>query len=292
MTKTIDTLIEDMHNVFRDPTHKVDPKNLELFGKNCMEALQNSVEEASKPRANNLRMSKIGTPDRKLWYEMNSPAPTTAPPVDPALMTKFLYGHILEELVLFFARESGHLVEGEQDECDIGGIKGHRDCKIDNVVVDVKSASNFGFKKFQNNGLFKDDPFGYIPQLSGYVQADEEAEDFGAFLAINKESGELTLLRVDPIDMVDAPQLVEHKKEVATAEEIPDTKCYQPRPQVKDPAKDNGNRLLHWNCGYCKFKDECWKDANGGDGIRRFKYANKVEEFVEVVKKPLVQEIV
>jgi hypothetical protein len=290
--KTIDTLIEDIGNLFHDPDHKVDPQNLELFGKNCMAALQESIEEATTARPATLRMSKVGTPDRKLWYEMNNNNTTpVAPEIDPALLTKFLYGHILEELVLFLCREAGHKVEGEQDECDIGGIKGHRDCKIDNVVVDVKSASKFAFEKFRTGKLFKDDPFGYIPQISGYVQADEEAEDYGAFLTINKESGELTLLKVEPIDMVDAEALVEHKKKVAVQDNVPVVKCYEPRPQYKDPKKDNGNKLLHWNCSYCKFKDNCWADANGGDGIRRFKYANKVEEFVEVKKVPKVEEI-
>jgi hypothetical protein len=292
--KTIDTLIDDIHNIFHDPDHKVDPQNLQMFGENCKKALQESIEEATTARPATLRMSKIGTPDRKLWYEMNgqSPSSTKQREIDPALLTKFLYGHILEELVLFFCREAGHDVRGEQDECDVGGVKGHRDCVIDNVVVDVKSASKFAFEKFRTNKLFRDDPFGYIPQISGYVQADPTTEDFGAFLAINKESGELTLLKVEPIDMVDSAALVEHKKDIIKQETLPKHKCYEPRPQNADPSKDNGNRLLPWNCGYCPFKEQCWSDANGGAGLRKFQYANnKIVEFTEVVKKPLVEEI-
>lgn len=285
--KTIDTLIDDIHNIFHDPDHKVDPQNLEMFGENCKAALQESIEEATTARPATLRMSKIGTPDRKLWYEMNNPpSPSQQREIDPALLTKFLYGHILEELVLFLAREAGHDVKGEQDECDVGGVKGHRDCVIDNVVVDVKSASKFAFEKFRTGKLFRDDPFGYIPQISGYVQADPTTEDFGAFLAINKESGELTLLKVDPIDMVDSEALVEHKKQIITDEDIPKNKCYPTR-----PIGTSGNEAIHWNCGYCPFKDKCWADANGGQGIRRFKYANKIEELVVIKKVPMVEEL-
>ncbi len=151
MSKTIHTLIEDIHNLFHDPDHKVDPDNLERFGENCKKALQESIEEATTPRNPTLRMSKIGVPDRKLWYEMNQEIdPTALPEINPVLLTMFLYGHIVEELVLFLAREAGHNVEGEQDECEINGVLGHRDCKIDNVVVDVKRASGFSFNKFKS----------------------------------------------------------------------------------------------------------------------------------------------
>jgi len=285
--KTIDTLLTDIEKIFHEPSHKVCPDNLELFGENCKKALQESIEEATNARPATLRMSKLGTPDRKMWYEMNS-TPTTGPvEIDPALLTKFLYGHILEELVLFFVREAGHDVRGEQDECNIGGVKGHRDCVIDNVVVDVKSASKFGFEKFRTGKLFRDDPFGYLAQISGYVQADPTTEDYGAFLAINKESGELTLLKVFDIDQVDAEKLVEHKKEVIVDTAPPTDKCY--------PTRDvgtSGNKAIHWNCGYCKHKDECWKDSNKGKGLRRFQYSNKVEELCEVVKEPTVKEII
>jgi hypothetical protein len=284
MSKDLKTLIEDIHNLFHDPSHKVDPKNLELFGENCKKALQESIEEATTVRNPTLRMSKIGVPDRKLWYEMNNPPDPNAPvELDPVLLTRFLYGHILEELVLFLCREAGHKVEGEQDECDVAGIKGHRDCKIDGVVVDVKSASGFAFNKFKMGTLFKDDPFGYIAQLSGYVQADEEAADYGAFLAINKENGELCLLKVDKIDMVNAVERVEHLKELIKEDKPPEEKCYQPQQHRNGP---KGNLEVHRNCSYCPFMRECWSDANDGKGIRTFGYAERDVHLVEIKKLP------
>lgn len=285
--KTIDTLIDDIHNLFHDPDHKVDPKNLEIFGENCKQALQNSIEEATTVRSPSLRMSKIGVPDRKIWFEFNNDEhPSQRAELDPSLLIKFLYGHILEELVLFLARESGHIVEGEQDEFVLEGIKGHRDCKIDNVVVDVKSASKFGFEKFRTGKLFKDDPFGYIAQISAYVQSDETAEDYGAFLAINKESGELALLKVDPIDMINAEQRVKDLKSLVNDQEPPKEKCYPTR-----PVGTSGNEAVHWNCTYCPFMQRCWKDANEGKGLRSFQYSNKVEHLCTVKVEPKVKEI-
>ena len=74
----------------------------------------------------------------------------------------------------------------KQKEIDIEGIKGHMDCKIDDIVVDVKSASGFSFSKFRQGILREDDPFGYIAQLTAYEEA-EGTTDSG-FLVINKET--------------------------------------------------------------------------------------------------------
>src|SRR5690606_6702193 len=127
-----------------------------------------------------------GLPNRKLWYMMNTDVKQVNKPSD---YIKFLFGHILEHLVLLLVREAGHVVEDEQKKVELEGVEGTIDCKIDGVLVDVKSASNHGIKKFKNDTLTHDDPFGYLGQISGYTKAvgDEEA----AFLAINKENGEL-----------------------------------------------------------------------------------------------------
>ena len=130
-------------------------------------------------------MSSIGAGDRKLWYLHNLP-PESQEILSGPTHIKFLYGHLLEELLLLLVKEAGHTVEGEQDTLEIEGVQGHRDSVIDGVTVDVKTASKWGFKKFQEATLFTDDPFGYIAQISAYMEAGKTD---GAFLAINKESG-------------------------------------------------------------------------------------------------------
>lgn len=295
MKKSIDTLIEDIHAVFTDPSHSVSDNNLQKMGDDIQEVVKTAIQEAHNYKdKQKLRMSKIGTPDRKLWFELNHGKGSEDTgdlddiediPVDPNLAMKFLYGHILEQVLIFFIRESGHLVEGEQDELDIDGIKGHRDLKIDGTNVDIKTASKFSFSKFANGKLFEDDPFGYIAQISGYVQADQDAndDDGAAFLVLNKESGEITLMKVDSMDMIDAEQRVKEVKEIADRETPPSEKCYSPQPQGK-----GGNYVLHKYCEFCPFKEMCWA---GDGGLRKFQYSNGTKYFTHVESMPNVPEI-
>jgi hypothetical protein len=72
------------------------------------------------------------------------------------------------------------------------------DAVIDGVTIDVKTASPYSFNKFKEGNLRNEDPFGYISQLSSYVYAardDDVVTDKkrGAFLVINKVSGEMVL---------------------------------------------------------------------------------------------------
>jgi len=100
-----------------------------------------------KPRENNnLRLSSIGKPDRQLWYNFNSKKEMKD--ISPSTRIKFLYGYILEELLLTCAAISGHKVEYEQKEVELSGVIGHQDAVIDDVVVDCKSSSGASFSKF------------------------------------------------------------------------------------------------------------------------------------------------
>lgn len=228
-------------------------------------------------------MSALGTPDRKLWYKMNKPE--LEEPIDGSTKLKFLYGDILEQVVIFLAKAAGHRVDHEQLEVEEQGIKGHLDCTIDDRIVDVKSASKFAFEKFKK-GLTKDnDSFGYLDQLEAYMAACDQ--DKGSFLVINKESGELHLLHHHkPIDEEQFEFKVHDKILASEGPEPPMTKCYDPVPMGKA-----GNMRLHTNCGYCGFKKECWKDANSGEGLKSFDYSNGPVYFTHVVKEPKVAEI-
>ena len=103
------------------------------------------MERSSK---NNLRMSNVGKPIRQLWYDLKSEEEAQIP-LDSSVFIKFLYGHILEEVVLLLVKLAGHEVTSEQEEVDVDGVKGHMDCKIDGEVIDIKTASGFAFKKFR-----------------------------------------------------------------------------------------------------------------------------------------------
>ena len=117
--------------------------------------MTDALKEWATPRSSEseltptLRMSNLGKPDRQLWFDLNSEK--TSGSIPESLYIKFLYGHLLEVLLLFFVRLSGHKVESEQKEVKVDGIVGHMDCVIDGEVVDVKTASGYAFKKFKNN---------------------------------------------------------------------------------------------------------------------------------------------
>ena len=98
-----------------------------------------------------LRMSILGKPARQLWYDKYSPKETKE--YDASNNLKFLYGHIIEHLLLYLAELSGHKVEDRQKKVKVDDVKGHMDAKVDGEICDVKSASPFSFKKFKNGEI-------------------------------------------------------------------------------------------------------------------------------------------
>ena len=65
-----------------------------------------------KPR---LRLSTIGRPDRQLWYDFKQPRTES---FLPSTRIKFLYGYILEELLIMLASISGHKVTQQQKQVE------------------------------------------------------------------------------------------------------------------------------------------------------------------------------
>ena len=283
-TKSLDTLIPDIYkllvNVSENKKVTVTDKQLNKFLNNIKETVKDFTN-SSKRDSKKLRMSSIGKPLRQLWYDKNRPFKKSEP--DPTLQLKFLYGHFIEHLILFLTELSGHEVTDEQKKVDVHGVVGHMDSKIDGEVVDVKTASSYSFKKFKDGTLYGDDPFGYIPQLSGYEE--NEPTNKGGFLVINKSSGELALFRPDDLMKPNVKYLIDNVKDKLSKDTPPD-RCYQPIPFEK-----SGNMKLPTGCFYCQHKIECHADANEGKGLRLFNYAKSKVYMTKVVKEPKVEEI-
>mgnify|MGYP003109405354 FL=1 len=282
--KTIDTLVEDIYNLFNlDPIdmdeEEVD-KHIDTFGEMLKVHIKDFLYEVPKDRTG-LRLSAIGKPDRKIWLDVNSPLEEEQ--LKPCTRIKFLYGYILEELLLLFSTIAGHDVKDQQKEVHVDGVAGHQDSVIDGVLVDCKSASGFGFEKFRKNNLVEDDPFGYVAQISAYAQAN--GIDTAAFLAINKSTGEICLSKLHQMDMINAEARVKHLKNIVSKDSLPD-KCYTDMPDGK-----SGNRSLAVGCVYCSYKQTCWADSNQGKGLRVFKYAKGNKFLTQVVREPDVEEV-
>ena len=231
-----------------------------------------------------LRMSNIGKGDRFLWNHYNNVQKSEE--MQGHTLVKFLYGHLIEELLLFLTRASGHEVTAEQKQCEIKGITGSMDCKIDGVVTDVKSVSSYGFKKFKDGTLAYDDPFGYVAQIKGYAEAEGQTT-FG-WLAMDKQNGHLTYLMYDQEDTqapvyekigFDITDRIEHVQ-LMVEEQEPPKQCYEPKPDGK-----SGNMKLDIGCSYCAYKKACWP------GLRAFSYSTGPRFLTEVVNEPKVQEI-
>ena len=282
--KSLNNLIEDIYKniqpICDGESLDLSEEQIDKFGEDMKNVLRNWSSPTVRDSRFTLRMSNVGKPLRQLWYDNKSEMDSS---VTPITMIKFLYGHILEEVVLMLARLSGHEVSDEQKEVTVNDVKGHMDCKIDGEVVDVKTASSFAFKKFKYGTLPDDDPFGYISQLSGYEQS--EGTTGGGFLVINKETGELTFYAPDEFDKIDTGKRIKTIRKAFKSKTPPD-KCY---PEVPEGTK--GNMKIHRGCSYCPHKFVCHSDSNDGQGLRGFRYAKGVVYFTKVVKEPNVEEV-
>ena len=285
MSKTIDTLIEDIYATLEPLTEgkplDVSDELIEEFGEAMKQAFIGWARPTERDSNFNLRMSNIGRPLRQLWYDSRAEAKDGS--MSSSLMVKFLYGHLLEELALLLVKLSGHTVSDQQKEVSVDSIAGHMDCKIDGQVVDVKTASSFSFSKFKYGTLAENDPFGYLGQLAGYEAA--EGTNSGGFLVINKESGELCLFIPEDLDKPNIKDRIKTVKNVI-ASDAPPERCY---PLEDDGAK--GNQKISKNCSYCNYKYDCYADANDGRGLRAFKYAKGLVYLTKVVALPNVEEV-
>lgn len=280
--KDIKTLVEDMNEVIKGNGGWSGTIS-SIMGNNIAMTANQRFSKPQEPRSY-LSLSSIGTScKRKLWYKINQP--TSADPLPANALLKFFFGDMIEELVLAIVKAAGHEVKGEQDRLDVHGIKGHRDCVIDGITVDVKSASPFAFKKFKDGNLREDDPFGYISQLSSYVYAGQDDplvtnKTHGAFLVIDKVNGHICL------DMYDFTEELKTKEEEMLAAmelvkgEIPEDRI-PPVPQ----SKTSPNTKLDVSCSYCEFNKVCWPEA------RVFLYNTGPLYLVDVVNEPRVFEL-
>lgn len=283
IAKQIENLVPDIYDLFRTGAVP-DEQQVEEFANRLAGTVANVLRDSGNPRVPTLRMSNLGKPSRQLWYEFHPDAEMPKEELEPHTKLKFLIGHMYEEILLFLAKVAGHEVSQEQDEVDIKGIKGHIDAVIDGVVVDVKSASTYAFKKFKFGTLAEDDPFGYIDQIGSYMHALKKP---GAFLAGDKQNGHLALLSIAPED-TEGERIegrIDYLREMIK-EEAPPERCYEP---VADGA--SGNMALAIGCAYCPHKFRCWSDANGGMGVRTFLYSTGPRHLVHVAREPKTQEL-
>ena len=260
------------------------------------------LAKATRPRSRDREMGKLWASDlgetcmRKAWYKFH--APSAAIPLMGHTKFKFLYGNILEESVMYLTEEAGHLVQYPQGrvEWDVPNtdwmVSGRIDGIVNDALVDVKSTSSYGYKKYASEGInHSNDTFGYLWQLSYYhhfAPFDWSYEkDKTGFLWIDKQNGHVLYNNASPylwtaeevtnkvgllIDTIDQPLTPAFRRK-----EVPDGK--------------SGNMKLDVKCSYCDFREHCWSDSNGGKGLRTFLYGNGPAYLTEVKREPKVPEV-
>lgn len=283
--KTVFSLPQDIYHLVstKEIPEGVDAEaEIERFGEAMKTLMREQFSEYERDRRT-LRLSGVGHPLRRLWHKIMG---TPAEKINSHTYVKFLYGHVIEEMMVFLTRMAGHSVTDQQKVCEVEGIKGHMDCRIDGIVTDVKSAAPQGFKKFDNGTLAYDDSFGYVAQIKAYAHSEGETK-YG-WLAFCKSTGKITYLMYDeedtqaPVHSIinyDIAEKIREVKKLAGLSEPPQL-CHG----TLDDGK-SGNKRLAAGCSYCEYKQSCYP------GLRAFGYSGGPKYLTEVIKEPQVQEI-
>lgn len=284
--KTIDTLVKDIEALISKGKEDISEAAYAELGKAVADKVKKHLTKSKEP-VKRLRMSNIGKGKRYLWYMQNVPEnelPKQEEQFEPARLFAFLYGDVIEELLFWFAEQSGHTVSERQASAELLGITGSKDGRIDGVGVDTKSAAERSFQKFVNGNLAEDDVYGYLPQLGGYFHGEDKA----AFLVANKSTGELCLdIHTRDGDLPDTKKIIEEVLESGKLPEPPTERCY---PTVKSGPGES--RVLGAHCSRCPFKFKCYRDSNDGAGLRSFAYAGGTKYYVHLDgKDPTVPEL-
>ena len=282
----ISTLVDDMNEVLKNGSPSMTEGLLSGLGSEVAAKFKRQLtKEDRKYSMGTLYASDIGRPCvRELWYKYRN---EEREPLSGSTVLKFLYGDIIEDVVLHLARLAGHEVSDQQgvieQELDNGWrIRGRIDAVIDEHLVDVKSVASQGFYKFESNLV--DDPFGYRMQLASYSAFYNAGNTSGAgFLCVDKSLGHIKYYDFSA-DIPKAEKVKVHAEFCAQSIEAEEP------PSQLDAVESgkSGNLKLCTTCSYCGYKAQCWKDANDGQGLLSYAYSNKVEHLVKVVKEPKV----
>ena len=117
--KNIYTLVDDIYNLVetKEVAEGVDiDACIEVFGESVKQLMRNEFTR-KRDDSRKLRMSNIGRRDRYLWNVWNDVEKDDD--MQGHTYVKFLYGHLIEELLLFLTRAAGHEVTDEQKKGEV-----------------------------------------------------------------------------------------------------------------------------------------------------------------------------
>lgn len=226
------------------------------------EALDKQFGEGSRGPFS-MRMSNIGRPYCQLWYEKNKPE--VAEPFPTTFIMNMLIGDIVEAAFKGILKSAGvDFADGHKCSAEFGKhtIEGTHDIVIDDKVDDIKSASPWSYNnKFVDyETLAAHDSFGYVGQLVGYSKA--LGIPAGGWWVVNKGNGEFKY--VPATGLKDKEFVGAYENAVADKADNLDKdvfyRCFADVPETFR-GKETGNRVLSEECGWCRYKQDCYPDA-------------------------------
>ena len=239
--------------------------------KKLSDKIAEAVERSLLPRTGHdlfnekkIYVSDLGKCPRQLYYKYRTESVLyETDPISPENILKFLYGDVIEELLIFLIEASGHEVSSEQDMVqyvlkDGWKLTGRMDLRVDGQIVDVKSASNYAFKKFKEDEI-TDDAFGYRWQIFAYAGTCKNTKK-GHFLVMNKQTGELKVTSIN----FNLPQKDLHAFVTDMGNKTVDILCADSPPEIPSEFSDSvlksdkyGRKKLPVTCSYCAYKKTC-----------------------------------
>ena len=295
MDKRISTLSQDIYKVL--DSSQAHAPNSELAAKYARdisgELAKSTLLRNKKREKGKLWASDIGKPClRQHWYSFNMPE--QAESLQGHTKFKFLYGNIIESAVLYLAEEAGHIVTHQQLRVELNKfdwkITGRIDGVIDNVLVDVKSTSSYGFTRYTKYGInSNNDTCGYRYQLGFYIRYIDVPHRplTSGFLWVDKQNGYIAYCPVAVPTTIDIEsKIVKIINAVTTVEESSVCKAFEPVAYGS-----SGNKALPTACSYCPYKQKCWESSNEGKGLKGYKYSSGPVWFTTVKKVPNVPSI-
>lgn len=213
-----------------------------------------------------LRMSNIGRALCQL--QMEKKGTQRVPKREKQQSSIFASGHMAEAWLMMIMRGAGVPIVAEQADVKLhiagDDINGTLDVTIDytgndEIVWDIKSASDYSFSKFKDGygSVADNDGFGYVGQ--GFMYSKAYGKPFGGWIVINKNNGEICVCEAPLVQDTEMELAfsASEKTKIALDTNAPFVRYFEEE-EEKFKKKLTGNKKLCFNCVWCDFKDACW----------------------------------
>lgn len=244
-------MIVDKINAYLNGTGvPIPPAILDDVGRIAAQAFSRQFGERPEDVAR-LRLSGIGRCVRQQAYRILN-FPVQGKEIDARSKMVFFQGDLVELAVIQVARQAGCDITAAgltQGLVEMDGVYGHPDGVLhsmdEDVLVEVKSMSSYGFSEFERGVI---EP-AYEAQYNAYLEAT--GLERVCFVGLNKDAGVLH----EQIRTKDPTIVADVKKRIATI------KAATPESLPPRPYSPNDKGFYPWQCLYCAFHRLCLPEA-------------------------------